>query len=256
MTTAEVKCTRRKPGKRGRAYTVGGRNKKKNRLEEVPEERIVDLVVVLNFGGFDESAEGAGKAIRGGLFQIGIPSLDVGSEKFGGPFGFAEVIECDVDVVREIALGLAKILDFGSFAFEAGFEDGKHYEIGVGVRRNGTDFHAHAFFVADGNADHGTAIDRRGLELVGCFEVRVEAAISVHAGIEQQTNIVAVRENAIHKRPAEFAEFFLSLGIPEKILTILADRNVGMHAAAVDADNGLGEEGGRKAHLVCGLTAD
>ena len=35
-------------------------------LEEVPEELVVDLVVVLDFGCFDEGAEGAGAAVGGG----------------------------------------------------------------------------------------------------------------------------------------------------------------------------------------------
>ena len=40
----------------------------KNALEEVPEELVVDLVVVLDFGGFDEGAQGAGAAVGGSAF--------------------------------------------------------------------------------------------------------------------------------------------------------------------------------------------
>ena len=53
-----------------------------------------------------------------------------------------------------------------------------------------------------------------------------------------------------------FAEFFFALGIPEKILAAFADGNVGVHAAAVDADHGLGQEAGGEAHVGGDLAAD
>src|SRR5271165_4419786 len=93
-----------KSGSRAPALQMG--------LEEVPEELVVDLVVVLDFGGFDEGAEGAGTAVGGGMFQIGIAGFDVGAEKLGGPIGFLEVLDGRVDVVGEISLGLAKVFDF------------------------------------------------------------------------------------------------------------------------------------------------
>src|SRR5438105_4508438 len=48
------------------------------------------------------------------------------------------------------------------------------------------------------------------------FEMRVEAAVRIDAGIDEQANIVAVRENAIDEVPAEFAELLLHFRIAEK----------------------------------------
>ena len=121
---------------------------------------------------------------------------------------------------------------------------------------DGANFDAHALFVADGNADHRTAIDGRGLDLVGRFEVRIEAAIGIHAGIQHQADVVAVSEDAVDEVPAQLAELFLALGIPEEILAVLGDGDVGVHAAAVDADDGFRQEAGGQAHLVGDLAAD
>lgn len=84
----------------------------KSALEEVPEELVVNLVVVLDFGGFDEGAEGAGAAVGGSAFEIGVAAFDVGAEEFGGPVGLFEKVDGGVDVVWKIALRLAKIFDF------------------------------------------------------------------------------------------------------------------------------------------------
>jgi hypothetical protein len=46
-------------------------------LEQVPQELVVDLVVVLHLGRLDEGSQRAWAAVRGGLFQIGIPSFHV-----------------------------------------------------------------------------------------------------------------------------------------------------------------------------------
>jgi hypothetical protein len=94
-------------------------------------------------------------------------------------------------------------------------------------------------FYADWDSDHGAAIHGRRLDLVGRFEVGIEAAIGIHAGIQQQANVVAVGEDAVDEGPAHFAEF-LAFGVPEQVLAVFADRNVGVHAAAVHADDGLG----------------
>jgi len=85
---------------------------KKLILEEVPQELVVDLMVVLHFGGFDEGAERARAAIGGSAFQVGVAAFDVGAEELGGPVGFFKMVDGRVDVVRKIPLGLAKILDF------------------------------------------------------------------------------------------------------------------------------------------------
>jgi hypothetical protein len=46
-------------------------------LKHVPEELVVDLVMVLDFGGFDEGAKVAGAAVGGGFFEIGVAILYV-----------------------------------------------------------------------------------------------------------------------------------------------------------------------------------
>lgn len=94
------------------------------KLETVPEELVVDLVVVLDFRGFDEGAQSAGAAICGGLFEIGVACLDVGTEKLAGPLSLLKILQSGIDIVRKIALGLAKVPDFGSVAVEASLENG------------------------------------------------------------------------------------------------------------------------------------
>ena len=58
------------------------------------------------------------------------------------------------------------------------------------------------------------------------------------------------------KLPAELAQLLFALGIPEEVLAVLAHRNVGVHAAAVDAHHRLGQEAGGHAHLGGDLAAD
>ena len=43
-----------------------------DRLEQVPQELVVDIVVVLDLGGLDERSQQARAAIGRGLFQIGV----------------------------------------------------------------------------------------------------------------------------------------------------------------------------------------
>ena len=80
-------------------------------------------MVELDFLRFDEGSEGAGATVGGGLFQVGITAFDVFSEQSVDPIGFAEVIERVVDVVGQVAFGLAQVLDLRGFAVEAGLED-------------------------------------------------------------------------------------------------------------------------------------
>jgi hypothetical protein len=51
--------------------------------------------------------------------------------------------------------------------------------------------------------------------------VRIEAAIGVHAGIQQQADVVAVGQNAIDELPSELAELLFALRIPEQVLAVL-----------------------------------
>ena len=75
------------------------------------------------------------------------------------------------------------------------------HHVRIRVRRDGAHFDAHAALVADRDADHGAAIDGRRLDLIRRLEMRIEPAIGVDAGIEQQAEVVAVRENAVDERP-------------------------------------------------------
>src|SRR2546430_17235614 len=88
------------------------------------------------------------------------------------------------------------------------------------------------------------------------FRSRVESAVRIDAGIDQQTDIVAMAKNTIHELPTELAEVFLALRVPEDVLAVLADRNVGVHAVAVDPYDGLGQETGGEGHVGGELMTD
>src|SRR5262249_4251057 len=87
-------------------------------------------------------------------------------------------------------------------------------------------------------------------------EVRIQTAIRIHARIEKQAEVVAVRQDSIDEFPTKLAELLFALGIPEEVLPVFAHRNVGVHAAAVDADDRLGQEAGGEAHVRRNLPAD
>src|SRR5437660_1104970 len=71
---------------------------------------------------------------------------------------------------------------------------------------------------------------------------RTRAAIRVHAGVQEQANVVAMREDAVHEVPAKFAELLLALRIPEQVLALLADGNVSVHATPIHSDHRLRQE--------------
>src|ERR1035441_5204813 len=83
-------------------------------LEQIPQELVVDLVVELNLLRLDESSQGAGAAVGGGFLQIGVAAFDVLAEDGRDPRRFLEVVQRLVDVVGQIALGLAQVLDLRS----------------------------------------------------------------------------------------------------------------------------------------------
>jgi hypothetical protein len=58
------------------------------------------------------------------------------------------------------------------------------------------------------------------------------------------------------KLPAEGWRASPALWIPEEVGLALGDGHVGVHAAAVDADDRLGQEAGRVAHVVGHLAAE
>src|SRR5579871_2064630 len=65
-----------------------------------------------------------------------------------------------------------------------------------------------------------------------------------------------MRQNAIRKLPSELRNLLLALRIPEDVLAVLRNRNIGVHAATIDADNRLRQEARRHTHLRSNLTAD
>ncbi len=186
----------------------------------IPQVLVVHLVVELHLGGLDNRAQQARAAVGRCLLQVGVAAFHVFPEEFGCPIGFAEVVDRRVDVVGQVAFGLAEVLDLGRLAFQSGLENGVHHQVGIGVGSDGAHLDAHAALVADRDADHGAPVHRRRFELVGRFEVRIEAAIGVDAGIEHQAEIVAVSENAVEELIAELAELLFALGIPEQVLAV------------------------------------
>src|SRR6201996_6609023 len=92
-------------------------------LKLVPEELVVNLVVVLNFRRLHESAQQTRAAIGCSLLQVGVPTLHVFAEKLGRPLGFAEVFERGIDVVGQITLGLPQVLSLRRVALDARLED-------------------------------------------------------------------------------------------------------------------------------------
>src|SRR2546430_3182902 len=66
------------------------------------------------------------------------------------------------------------------------------------------------------------------------------------------TTLFRSGEDAIHELPAHLAELFVALGIPEQIFSVFADRNVGVHAAAVRSEEHTSELQSQS-NLVCRL---
>src|SRR5882762_4347886 len=69
-------------------------------LEQIPKELVVNFVVILHFGRFDESTQLTRTTVGRSLFEISIASLHVRSEKGRGPFSLAKVVERRINVVR------------------------------------------------------------------------------------------------------------------------------------------------------------
>src|SRR3984957_4690383 len=227
-----------------------------NVLEQVPEELVVDVVVILHLGRLHEGSQQTRTAVRRCLLQISIAAFYVFTQQICRPLCFAEVFESRVDVVRQVALGLPEVLDLRGIAVDAALEDRQHHQIWIGIRRHRTNFHTHALLVADRNADHRSTIHGRGFDLVGRLEVWIQTAIGIHAGVQQQADVIAMSKDAIEECPALLAELFFALPVPEQVLAVLADRDIRMHAAAVHANHGLRKERSGQAHVGRDLAAD
>src|SRR6202162_3694816 len=94
-----------------------------NVLEQVPKELVVDVVVILHLGRLHEGSQQTRTAVCRRLLQISVAAFHVFTEKIGRPLCFAEVFESRVDVVRQVALGLAEVLDLRGIAVDAALED-------------------------------------------------------------------------------------------------------------------------------------
>ena len=88
-------------------------------LEHIPEELVVDFVVVLHFRRLHERAQQPRAAVGRGLLQVRVAALHVLAEQLGGPLRLVEVRQRVVDVVRQVALGLAQVLDLRGVAVDA-----------------------------------------------------------------------------------------------------------------------------------------
>ncbi len=137
------------------------------------------------------------------LLQLSVALLHVITQQLAGPLRGAEQVECRVDVVRQVAVCLAQVFNLRDLAVDAGLEDRVQNQVWIRIRRYGANFDSRAALVADRNANHGTAIDCRGLQLVRRFKVRVESAIGIDARVEQQADVVACSQDAVDKLPCE-----------------------------------------------------
>src|ERR1700675_3723483 len=79
-------------------------------LELVPKVLVVYVVVVLHLGRFYERAQQAGTAIGRCLLQVGVAALHVLAQQLRGPVCLAKVVQRLVDIIRQVAFGLAQVL--------------------------------------------------------------------------------------------------------------------------------------------------
>ncbi len=90
-------------------------------LEHVPQVLVVNVVMVLDFRRLYERAQQSRTTVSRRLFQVGIAALHIVAKELGGPIGFPEVFNRRIDVVRQIAFGLAQVLDLGRIALQCRF---------------------------------------------------------------------------------------------------------------------------------------
>src|SRR5271155_796468 len=103
-------------------------------LELVPEKLVINFVVELHFLRLHKSTEQARAAVRRRFLQVSISALHIFAEQLCRPRGVAEILNRRVDVVRQIALRLAEVLDLRCVAVEAGLEDRMQHHVGVRIR--------------------------------------------------------------------------------------------------------------------------
>src|SRR5664279_2086491 len=114
------------------------------KLELVPQELVVNVVVELHFRRLDHSSQQSRATVGCCLLQLGETALHVVAQQLRGPCCTAEVGQCVVDVVGQVALCLAQVLDLCSLALQSSLEHCQHHHVGVRIRTNRANFHAHA----------------------------------------------------------------------------------------------------------------
>src|SRR5947209_7218669 len=92
-------------------------------LEQVPQELVVDVVVILHLGRLHKGSQQTRAAVRRRLLQICVATLHVFAEKLRRPVCFAEVRQRVVDVVGQVALRLSQVLDLRRLAVDTRLED-------------------------------------------------------------------------------------------------------------------------------------
>src|SRR6266511_801416 len=216
-------------------------------LEIGPQRLVIDLVVELDLGALDPRAKQARASVGRSLLQISVLRDDLLAEERRGIFAAAEVVERGIDVIRQEALLRANA---GSQrAFQSGLQQGVEHQIWVGIRADRAHLDTGRILIANRDTHHRATIDWRGLDLVRRFEVRVEPAVRVDAGIQHQTDIIRAGQNAIDELPTRVRETLGPSAI-EDVLAILRDRQVGVHTAAIHSGNRLGQEAGGHPELV------
>src|SRR5581483_7590652 len=90
---------------------LAARASPKSALKQVPQELVVYLVMELDLLGFYERSQRTRATIGRSLLQVRIPAFHILAQQSCSPLPFAEVIHRVIDIVGQIALRLAKILD-------------------------------------------------------------------------------------------------------------------------------------------------
>src|ERR1700730_5957774 len=93
------------------------------KLKTIPQELVVDLVVILHLRSLHERPEEPWTAVSRSLLQVGIAPLDIIPKYLPGPLRRTEIVQCSVDVVRQVSLSLAQIVQLRRVAVQPGFEN-------------------------------------------------------------------------------------------------------------------------------------
>ena len=210
-------------------------------------------------GPLDALTQLARAAMGGHLLQLEVLAVGVFAQHLAHPGAAAINAHGIVNIAGQQsfpdALGLWSI-GVGSGAFHARSQQGVDQQVRVHIRSHWSHLDALAGLAGQGNADHAAAIGRAGGDFVGRFVVGVQSAVGVHAGVQHQAHVFGRVQDAVGEVEAQFRHGVWSVLIVEKILSVAGQTHVGMHAAAVDAGDGFGQEGGGHVHGLGHLTAE